>query len=159
MGTVSAEKNSINYNITTTKTTVPAYLTKTGTIVTSGKNVVGTGTLFVSEVRPGDWIADINNFDELRKVKSITDNTHLTIDSPFAGDILAANPLRTIKSRAKLVSLSNTGGSDATVDGTPLIPGETVSFPKSNKNPNGSDFIDPFIVVPASTTVHVLIQK
>jgi len=159
MGTVSERKNSKNYILSVTKTTVPAYATKTGTMVTSGKNVIGTGTLFVSEVRPGDWLVDINNFDELRKVVSITSNTHMIIDSPFAGDILAANPVRTVRSRAKMISLSNTGGSDATVDGVALIPGESNSYPKSDKNPNGSDFIDPMIVVPGSTTVKVVILK
>lgn len=156
---VSSRKNSIWYDIDTTKTTVPEYTTKSGTYTTSGKNVTGVGTSFKSQVRPGDWIADITNFDELRKVVSVTDDTHLTIDSPFQGDILVATTVKTIRSRAKLISITNTGGSDATIDGNPLIPGETASFPKSNKNPNGSDFIDPFIVVPGATTLHVLIQK
>ena len=156
---ISPRKNSLFYDITVSKTTVPVYTTKTGTITTSGKNVIGVGTLFVTEVRPGDWMVDINNFDELRKVVSITDDTHLVVDSPFQGDILVAAPFRTVRSRAKQISIANAGATDATVDGEPLIPGETITYPKSNKNPNGSDFIDPFIVVPSATTIHVSIQK
>jgi len=153
----SNRKNSIYYSITS-KVTVPATATKTGTITTKGKNVVGTGTKFNSEIKKGDWIADLVTNNELRIVTDVRDNLFLTIDSAFSADIGGAT-LTVVRSRAKQISLANAGGATATIDGTTMAVGESVTYPKSNKNPDGKDFIDPLLVNATGTTVKVQIQK
>jgi hypothetical protein len=60
----------------------------TGTITTTSSctAIVGTGTLFQKELKPGWFInmaATPTTNETTRKVVSITDNTHLTIDSSF----------------------------------------------------------------------------
>lgn len=154
---ISAQKNSLFYAMAA-KDTVPASTTKTGTIATLGINVTGAGTAFRSELKLGDWIVDLAQ-DEVRKVMNIRSDTFLTIDSAFTIDLAALTALVVVRSRAKMISITNAGGADGDVDGVALVSGETVSFPKSNKNPDGKDFIDPLIVDPTGTTIKVLIQK
>jgi len=147
---VTDEKNSGYYSLAA-KSTVPASSTKTGTVSTAGKNVTGTGTLFRSELKPGDWIVDLSQ-DEVRKVDEIRDNTFLVLDSAFTADLVGA-ALVVVRSRVKQVSIGNTGGTNGEIDGVAIIPGQTVNFQKNGKNPDGKDFIDPVIVDPASTTI------
>lgn len=150
-------KNSIFYQLTT-HDVVPASSTKTGTIKTAGINVTGTGTLFLSEVKPYDWIVDITN-DEARKVMTRRDDLFLTIDFPFTADFAAGTTLKVVRSRAKSVSIANVGGASATIDGSAFVQGETLTFTKSNKNPNGSDFIDPIFVNATGTACDIQILK
>jgi hypothetical protein len=153
----SLRKNSAYYAVTT-KVTVPATSTKTGTITTAGKNVVGVGTKFTTEIKKGDWIADLVTNNELRVVTDVRDDLFLTIDSAFTADIAGAT-LTVVRSRAKQVSLANAGGAAATIDGVTFAVGESVTYPKSNKNPDGKDFIDPLLVNGTGTTIKVQIQK
>lgn len=150
-------KNSIYYPVTS-HTVVPAPTTMTGTIKTKGTNVTGVGTLFLSEVKPGDWIVHIAQ-DEVRKIVTRRDDLFLAIDSPFSSDMTLSTAFQVVRSRVKQMSLANSGAGDATIDGNPFMSGETVSFSKSGKNPNGSDFIDPVIVDATGTTVKVEILK
>lgn len=154
---MSNNKNSIYYLLISSDV-VPASQTKTGTIETHGINVIGTGTLFLSEVKPGDFIVDITN-TEARKVTTRRDNLYLAIDSPFTSDLAAGTLLKVVRSRAKEVSIANEGAAAATVDGVPLPINSVITLPKSNKNPNGSDFIDPLFVNATGTEVYVLLTK
>lgn len=158
MATVTNKKNSVYYQIDNTKAVVPASSTKTGTIVSSDILVTGTNTLFLSEVKPGDWLADIVTNNEVRRVQKVFDNTTLSIDSAFTAALVGAAVV-VVRSRAKQVSLGNAGGADGTLDGVVMEAGETVTYPKSNKNPDGSDFIDPIIVDATGTRVKVSITK
>jgi len=155
---ISAQKNS-RYLALAAKESLPLSALKTGTISSAGNIITGVGTAFKSEVRPGDWIVDLVTNDELRKVISITDDTHLIVDEEFTLVLPALSVIRTVRSRAKMISVTNVGGANATLDGVNIIPGQTTTFPKSEKNPNGSDFIDPIIVDPAATTITYIIQK
>lgn len=58
----------------------------TGTIsMTSGTvNVTGTGTQFLTELEVGDFIMSA---DEILQVASITDNTHLVVETPSSSDL------------------------------------------------------------------------
>lgn len=154
---ITALKNS-NFYLLGAKDTVPASTTETGTIDTNGINVIGTGTLFKSELKTGAWLVSLAQ-DEVRKIMNIRDDGFMTIDSPFTADLAALTALVVCRSRAKLVSITNVGGAPGAVDGVSIEIGETVSFPKSSKNPDGKDFIDPLIVEPSGTTIKVLILK
>lgn len=154
---MSNNKNSQFYALTI-HDTVPASALKTGTIRTIGINVIGTGTLFLSEVKPFDWIVDITN-DEIRKVVTRRDDTYLAIDSPFTSDIAAGHDVRVVRSRAKEISVSNEGAANGEVDNQVFLRGASLTFSKSSKTPNGSDFIDPILVDATGTTIMVSILK
>ena len=49
-------KNTVFNIISNGKDTIPLSVTKTGTIKSDELVVTGTGTLFLSEVKVGDWI-------------------------------------------------------------------------------------------------------
>ncbi len=159
MAVVTAAKNSKFYQITSTKTTVPALSLKTGTIATVGTQLIGSGTSFLSTIQKGDWIVDIVTNNEVRKVVAKFSDTVAQIDSPFSVDIVAGAAFNVVRSRAKHVQISNSGGASATIDGTTMVQGETITYSKAEKLPNGSDFIDPLIVDASSTTVDVSILK
>ena len=57
----------------------------TGTLAkTSGSNaIVGTSTLFTTELAVGDWIDVPGTVTERRRVATITDNTHLTVTGNY----------------------------------------------------------------------------
>ncbi len=154
---MSNSKNS-EYYLITTHTVVPAPSTKTGTIQTVGINVIGTGTAFISEIKPHDWIVDITN-DEARMVTSVRDNNYLAIKSSFTSDFAPGTALVVVRSRAKEISVVNEGAAAGTVDGVAFSRGSVLTFTKSNKLPNGSDFIDPIFVNGTGTTIAVSITK
>ncbi len=159
MATVTAAKNSKFYQITSTKTTVPALSLKTGTISTIGTQLIGVGTSFLSTLQKGDWIVDIVTNNEVRKVVAKFSDLVAQIDSPFSADIVAGAVFNVVRSRTKHIQISNSGSASATVDGTTMVQGETLTYGKAEKLPNGSDFIDPLIIDATSTTIDVSILK
>lgn len=74
-----ADKDSAYYvAVKTQKTGTVSVVTGTSTV-----NVVGTGTAFTTEFVVGDYIAIEN---EVRQIKTITDNTHLAVSEGFVVD-------------------------------------------------------------------------
>lgn len=69
---------------------------KTGTVTvnTTSSNVTGSGTLFLSEYKVGDYIT-ANTFGT-RNITSITNNTLLTVTSPFSSAVSGQAHVRTI---------------------------------------------------------------
>ena len=98
-----------------------AYVTGTGTIVTTGTAVVGTGTDFDPEVIVGDYLiavdATAGKGNEARKVISIADDTNLVIESAFSTDISGKavivakakgrSTIQTFTDRAAFIGLSS----------------------------------------------------
>jgi hypothetical protein len=155
---ISTIKNDKYYAITNTAAVVPASTTKTGTITTDGVYVNGTGTLFRSELKPGDWIVDVSQ-TECRKVLTIGTDLNLSIDSAFTNPIVAG-ALNVVRSRARMISVSNDGGADADVDGVVMKDGAAVTFTTTSKNTYDTNyFIDPLIVDATGTVVKVGILK
>ena len=59
---------------------------RTGTVTTDGSaGVVGTGTLWLAEVEPGDLFI-IPDDGVIYEVAAVTDDTHLSLSAAFAGD-------------------------------------------------------------------------
>ena len=71
----------------------PEALAKTGTITTTGANVVGTGTLFLTEIKfpnnPGLLYKYLFNSatGEIREILSVNSNTHMVLKNAFAIDV------------------------------------------------------------------------
>lgn len=77
----------------TTKTTLPAPVTLTGTITSSGLAITGTGTLFLTELcfleqtnLKVKYLWDSTN-TEMREIATVVDDTHLTLKVAFSNVI------------------------------------------------------------------------
>ena len=75
--------------------------TLTGTITSSGTTVTGSGTLFLSELFSGAFIAGTAN--EYREVLSIASDTSLTLSAAFSVDIAVAQSYTRLQSLAERV--------------------------------------------------------
>jgi hypothetical protein len=108
----------------TTKGCYPTSVQKTGTITSTGTRVVGTSTLFTTELQKGDYIFNTTaaTAPEVRRVKHILDNTHLILESAFTVDVSAIN-LNRVRPAYKSVGVANIGGADGVLNGGTLKSG------------------------------------
>lgn len=67
-----------------TKGAIPVPTGKSGTIISTGVNVRGTGTLFLSELKQDDYLY---HKDVVRRIKYITSDTLLVLAEAFPSDI------------------------------------------------------------------------
>lgn len=153
-------KNNSSEVISTIRT-VPQNVTKTGTIQTVGTQVVGTGTLFGTEVKVNDWIYVAAQI-EIRKIIKITDATTAIIDFPFTIDLAPASALVVVPTPTNIVEIAyvNTGAVSGSIDGITVAPNEYGGWGKnSRERESNRDFIDPIIVNGTGTTIKVLTLK
>jgi len=131
----------------TSKDTVPASTTGTGTIEVIGTEVIGTGTKFKTELKENDFIVDFTQ-DEIRRVVRISDDTNAYLDLPFTINISAGTtPKYVQQSRFTEVSWRNAGAAQAGVNGTLVQPGDAGSIRKTSKNQSDhAAFVDPTIL-------------
>lgn len=149
-------KNS-GYEAITTLRTVPQNTTRTGTIATVGKSVIGTGTTFGTDVKVGEWICKLGA-TEIRRITSIANSTNAEIDQPFTVDIPAASALD-VAPDSHLVEISfvNSGAAAALIDGISVAVNEYGGWGKnSRERESNRDFIDPVIVDGTGTTIKFL---
>ncbi|MES3018227.1 MAG: hypothetical protein V4721_10630 [Bacteroidota bacterium] len=76
------------YEIITTKRSIPENINKTGTIATFGVAIVGTGTLFLTEMIAGSYLVDEAQ-DEVRRVIRVNSNTSAFLSKAFSSNIAA----------------------------------------------------------------------
>lgn len=157
-------KNS-NYLFITGNQTVPASANGTGTIQTVGNKVIGTGTLFLTEMPAGSWLVDLSQ-DEIRRVvfDSTETNTQATLEQAFTSDIAALTTPNIIsKEDANVVSISvqiPAGQDNGTLDGQNFPSGTSVTFSKDSRDRSSArDLIDPVIVDATDTQMQILILK
>lgn len=91
---------------------IPKPTVKTGTITTDtatsgGIIVAGTGTLFLSELAQGDFLADADGI--VRRIKWIFSNTLLEIDKKFPTDLTDEDVNHIPKNKYKKVFAQSTG--------------------------------------------------
>lgn len=149
---MSNTKNTKYYIINNTADTVPASTQGTGTVVAGAgdKGMVGTGTLFTTELQKGDWIADITH-NEVRRIIGILNNTDLQIEQGFTNAQSGSFYfVKSSRARAITVACDNVA---VTIDGAAMFAtgsNGAVTFDKSSIGSPGShsptDFIDPIIV-------------
>lgn len=153
-------KNTFNSSITD-KRTIPFDLLKTGTIATIGKDVIGTGTLFTTQVKVGDFLVDLTQ-NEVHKVVDISTNTLMHIQEAFGADIVAGTAIRISPSvpRPKEISLLiPSGGASGLIEGVTWVAGITWSSSKIGTYNNGrNDFINPIIADATGTNMLVTIN-
>lgn len=113
---------------TSTSGRLPAEVTKTGTISHENATtlVIGVGTLFMSELKVGQWIY-ANSV--LRKITDLESNTRLQVNATFGGT-LSGVALKTCESGAyRFVRIENVHASvAATVLGVSVPAGKHVEY-------------------------------
>jgi len=154
------QKNTFIDTITD-KRCIPYNSTKTGTIQTVGKEVVGTGTLFLTQCKVGDWLVDLTQ-NEIHKIISVSDNFSMHIQEAFAVDLPALTAVVTVPRfpQAKEISvLIPFGSPNGLIDGKTLYAGVPYDTSKlSRSKSTGYDFVDPIIIDASGTTAGIIIN-
>jgi hypothetical protein len=95
------------------KGAIPQPTNKNGTIISQGKKVRGTGTLFSSQMKPGDFIYAK---DVVRQIDYIESDTLLTLKQGFPTDIATGiSPLLCEQQTYKMIYAKNVHASTAAV--------------------------------------------
>lgn len=154
-------KNSLYY-LVTDKRTVPANANATGTIKTVGTAVIGTNTLFKTEMPIGSWLVDESQ-DEIRQITRVESDTLAYFGNAFTSDISLGTTPSVIHSKdAKPVSIAVSipaSANDGEVDGATFTKGSSLSFSKdSTGRSDARSLVNPIIVDGTGTTIQVLIQ-
>lgn len=135
-------------NITNTTDTLPRSAALTGTIVSAAasKELVGTSTLFTTELNINDWIFDTVNV-AIRQVERIDSDTVLWLKDGFADAQSGATMKRVVNNARQITGVAN--GGDVTItfpnDDTLIIRDGNSFTPQAKEN----GLVQPFIVTSA----------
>ena len=149
------------FYVQTTKDTVPASASVTGTIETVGTKVIGTGTLFTSQFQIFDCVY-VAAKSEYRIVQNIVSDTEMTLDSAFTTDVAAGGTPKLVKRfQCTKITVDNIGAGLATIDGQTLGAGKSVVF---EKQPYGSsraisDLLNPILVDATASNCNITIVR
>ena len=149
--------NSLYDVLAAAKDTYPFSSNGTGTIdVGADTNVVGSGTLFGTEVKQGDYLFNAAD-DELRQVVKINSATSLSIDAPFTTPIVATAPVYTPQSNLVEISVFIAPADAAgEINGNVLPPGVGISWGKTGRTTSANrDLIDPIVLDATGTTIYI----
>ena len=115
------------------KGTIPLSETLTGTIESDnsgpdtaleGRIVIGTGTIFLTELMPGDFLYDGDA--AVRKIRYIYSDTMLELEEPFPASLSADPVLRPKNNYYKQIIAKSTGTVDAELQEAVFRVGEDV---------------------------------
>lgn len=104
--------------------TIPLSTPAAGTIISQGPNVRGTNTLFLSQLREGQFLHAKN---VTRKILHIISDTLLVLESGFPTDIASPGEgVRFIRPQAyKTIYAKSTGSSNPVLQEAPFVSGDT----------------------------------
>lgn len=149
------------YYYQTTLDSVPSSIAGSGTIVTAGTLVTGTGTSFLTEMPVGSWLVSASA-GEVRRVISVTSNTSALIDYGFTINLGAAAPriITPIRADVKEISITNAGGVATTIDGETFPANSYVTVSKAHRHDSSyQDTVNPIVIDGATSECMVLIIK
>lgn len=135
--------------VTNDKIAVPFTKIGTGTIEVTGTGVKGDAdTLFLTELRAGSWLVDLDN-DEFRVIARVDNNNVAHLEQAFSANITAGSSFIFIpqpKAFPREVSLAaQTGTFDLTTNETTTIPEGAII---TDSRINGYDLSKPYVVNP-----------
>jgi hypothetical protein len=154
------------YLLDDVKATAPRNEVGSGNISTNKLGLIGTDTLFKTELLKGAYIIDFNN-DELRKVVDVISDTYAILESAFTTDIPDGSVMDYIpawKSNVREIAYiipvykqDNTTENDwGVVDGTDVPPGVGDNTSKAQRDrSSGSDVVAPVIMDATGTQILV----
>lgn len=148
----SVNYKNTKFSVITGKQTVPESTSATGTIVTSGITVTGTGTKFLSQMMAGSWIYS-STLGEVRKVVRVDSDLVAYIDKAFGANLASTALLIIPEANTHVVTMTliATQGSP-TIDGIAYGGVGATSVPvitltKEGRSTSSTrDFIDPVVV-------------
>ena len=143
--------------------TVPVSANATGTISTHGTAVIGTSTLFKTDMPAGSWLTSISA-NEIRKVVSIESDTVAYLSEAFTVDLSAVAPNVIHKSELNIVAISISvpaaAANTCLVDGKTFPKGASLTFSKDGRSTSGvRDFVDPLVVSASASTMLISICR
>lgn len=148
---------AIEYNNETE--TFPVSTALTGTIDSVNglnKEIVGTNTLFETELQVGDWIY-VAAKGECRQIENISNDTKLSLKSAFTGAALSgATPLR-VYCPFREASIG-VRGTTATINGVKVNNASTTKIGSISSESRKSQ-LDPFVVVAGATDYVTIIAQ
>ena len=106
--------------------TIPKGLAGTGTLVSLGVKLTGTGTLFLTQLRPGDFI--FTNGGQLLEIVTVTSDT-LAITKVAANPVLAGATFTICRATFKRVQIQNIGAGSSTILGEKIVTGQVINLP------------------------------
>ena len=139
---VISDKRSLPYNVA-----------GTGTVVTHGIAVVGTGTLFKSEMMAGSYLVNLSTNQAVR-VYRVDSDTIAFLEKPFTVDFASATPqiIPTFASQPKLISMFSNGDYD--VNGNTVTGGVTAEK-TGNDRSSRRDLIKPIVIDATAGSVQI----
>ena len=93
------------HEVVTDKRSIPSNTNGTGTVVTHGIAIVGTSTLFTTEMPAGSYLVDETNW-EVRKVVRVDSDTLAFLEFPFTNDLASAAPSIISRVKAKAIEIN-----------------------------------------------------
>ncbi len=143
------------YAIISDKRSIPFNSNGTGTIVTHGIAVVGTGTAFTTEMSAGSYLVDLAN-NEVRRVYRVDSDTLAFLEVAFTADITASTPeiIANYQCKVKEVELVTAGA--CFIDGVAFTGSKKIDKLGNSKS-GRPDLIEPFVVDASATTMAVTI--
>lgn len=142
------------YKVISDKRSIPFNVNGTGTIATHGQAVVGTGTLFTTEMPAGSYLVDLTNW-EVRRVYRVDSDTLAFLELVFTNDMVPGSTAKIIanyKCKVKEISIKTSGA--ALLDNSAFT-GELTLSKTGNSRSSRIDLIDPIIVDASGTTMQV----
>ena len=144
------------YVVISDKRTIPFNTAGTGTIATYGIAIVGTGTLFKTEMPAGSYLADLTN-NEVFRVVRVDSDTLAFLEKAFTSDIVGGSTpqiVENFKCKVKEVQLKTTGA--CFIEGVAFTGEKTISKLGNDRSAR-PDLIEPFVVDATGQTMGVTI--
>ncbi len=132
------------YDTITDKRSLPFNSAGTGTIVTHGVAIVGTGTLFNTELQAGSYLVSLSQ-NECRRVYRQDNNTTAFLEFPFTSDLSSAAPQIISHIQMKVKEISMDTADNCFIDGKAFT--GILTLPKGgNSRSSRADLLEPVIV-------------
>ncbi len=141
--------------VVTDKRSVPFNNAGTGTIVTFGNAIVGTGTKFTTEMQAGSYLVDLTH-NECRRVYRVDSDTAAYLEIPFTNNQTSAAPeiITHIQAKVKEFRLKTSGA--CFLNGVAFTGEETFSR-YGNDRSSRRDLLEPVIIDATGQTMTVYI--
>jgi len=136
------------------KRSVPFNVAGTGTITTNGIKIIGTGTLFSTELQAGAYLVNLSTNEAIKVYRQDTD-TKAFLEKPFSSNIsVAAAPQIISKAKAKVKEIKLQTAGACFIDGVAFT--GTEDYNKNGDHKSGRpNLIEPIIVDATGSTVTV----
>ena len=135
--------------------TIPRSVAATGTITSANNRlIVGSSTLFTTELQEGDWIF-ISGQSEVQKVVNIVSNTELVLQDAFTTPLSASAFKSVPKNQYTMISwLIDTAGT-AEIDGNVFPASASATVENFTVRDGRASLVDP-IVMDTTTNSNVI---